>query len=129
MVHVWQQLFHDGKYIATDNKNPNFRKIGEAYGVHVIECYGKHTLQKNVDEFLTLNKAVTKSAKGFLGKKGWDKAITPVSTKILLDYPLAMDEDKKPKDVQTAFNNITKKLARITPATGPCNATFEFDLL
>jgi len=59
---------------------------------------------------LTLNKAVTKSAKGFLGKKGWDKAITPVSTKILLDSPLAMDEDKKPKDVQTAFNNITKKL-------------------
>ena len=27
------------------------------------------------------------------------------------------------------LNSITKKLARITPATGPCNATFEFDLL
>lgn len=58
MVHIWQKIFHNENYIATDNTNPNFKKIGEAYGIHVIECFGKHTLQNTVDTFLTLNKSV-----------------------------------------------------------------------
>lgn len=58
MVHIWQKLFHDENYIATDNTNPDFKKIGEAYGIHVIECFGKHTLENTVDTFLTLNKSV-----------------------------------------------------------------------
>jgi len=59
---------------------------------------------------LTLNKEIMKSAKGFLGKVGWSKAVTPVSAKVLLDSPLAMDGDRKPKNTQAAFNNISKKL-------------------
>ena len=58
MVHIWQKLFHNENYIATDNINPNFSKIGEAYGIKTIECFGKHTLEKTVDTFLTLNKPV-----------------------------------------------------------------------
>ncbi len=58
MVHIWQKLFHNENYIATDNKNPDFKKIGEAYGIHVMECFGKHTLEHTVDTFLTLNKPV-----------------------------------------------------------------------
>ena len=52
MVHIWQKLFHNENYIATDNKNPDFKKIGEAYGIHVMECFGKHTLEHTVDTFL-----------------------------------------------------------------------------
>ena len=58
MVHIWQKLFHNENYIATDNKNPNFAIIAKAYGIQTIECYGKRTLEKTVDKFLTLNKPV-----------------------------------------------------------------------
>ena len=58
MVYIWQKLFHSENFIATDNTNPDFKKIGEAYGIHVIECFGKHTLENTVDTFLTLNKPV-----------------------------------------------------------------------
>ena len=40
MVHIWQKLFHNENYIATDNKNPNFAIIAKAYGIQTIECYG-----------------------------------------------------------------------------------------
>ena len=59
---------------------------------------------------VTLNKEITKSARGFLGKVGWSKSITPVSTKVLLDSPLAQDGDRKPKNTQDAIDNISKKL-------------------
>ena len=58
MVHIWQKLFHDENFIATDNMNPDFSKIAKAYGIHTLECYGMHTLEKTVDTFLTLNKPV-----------------------------------------------------------------------
>ena len=59
---------------------------------------------------LTMNKTITKSAKGFLGKIGWSKAATPVSSKILLDSPLAVRDGEKPKTEQDAFDNVTKQL-------------------
>ena len=59
---------------------------------------------------LTMNKAVIKSAKGFLGKANWSKAAAPVSSKLLLDSPLAVRDGKKPKTEQDAFDNVTKQL-------------------
>ena len=59
---------------------------------------------------LTMNKAILKSAKGFLGKVGWSKAVAPVSSKLLLDSPLAVRDGKKPKTEQDAFDNVTKQL-------------------
>ena len=59
---------------------------------------------------LTMNKAILKSAKGFLGKVGWSKAAAPVSSKLLLDSPLAVRDGKKPKTEQDAFDNVTKQL-------------------
>ena len=59
---------------------------------------------------LTVNREILKSAKGFLGKANWSKTITPVSSKILLDSPLAMKDGKKPKTEQDAFDNVTKHL-------------------
>jgi acetolactate synthase-1/2/3 large subunit len=33
MVRQWQELFYEKNYVDTPLKNPNFKKIGEAYGI------------------------------------------------------------------------------------------------
>lgn len=58
MVHVWQKLFHDENYIATDNINPNFELIAKAYNIKVIECSNRYSLDNKVKSFLTTSQPV-----------------------------------------------------------------------
>ena len=56
MVHIWQKLFFDKKYISTDNFNPDYNKLADAYGIKNI------ILQKNniddIEKILNLNEPV-----------------------------------------------------------------------
>ena len=36
MVYIWQKLFFNEKYISTDNYNPDFNKLADAYGIKNI---------------------------------------------------------------------------------------------
>ena len=58
MVHIWQKLFHDERYIGTDNINPDFGVLAEAYNIDTIECYSKVNLDNCVKKFLRYEKPV-----------------------------------------------------------------------
>tara|TARA_B110000208_G_C11786162_1_gene435695 strand:- start:1297 stop:3075 length:1779 start_codon:yes stop_codon:yes gene_type:complete len=38
MVHIWQKLFFDGRFISTNNKNPDYVKLAESFGIKGIRC-------------------------------------------------------------------------------------------
>lgn len=38
MVQVWQKLFFEERVVATDNFNPDFVKLAEAYGIEAFSC-------------------------------------------------------------------------------------------
>ena len=38
MVHVWQKLFFDGRFVATDNHNPDFVMLAKSYGFESFSC-------------------------------------------------------------------------------------------
>ena len=50
MVHIWQKLFFNSRFISTDNHNPDFSKIAEAYGIKSFKL-GKHNLT-NLENYL-----------------------------------------------------------------------------
>ena len=58
MVHVWQKLFHNKRYIGTDNINPEFNILAEAYNINSIQCYSKQTLDKSIERILNYKKAI-----------------------------------------------------------------------
>lgn len=49
-VRVWQKLFFNSRFISTDNHNPDFSKIAEAYGIKSFKL-GKHNLM-NLENYL-----------------------------------------------------------------------------
>jgi acetolactate synthase I/II/III large subunit len=58
MVHTWQKLFHNERFIGTTNKNPNFEYLGKAYNIKTITCSNKKTLNRKVKEFLLYDKSI-----------------------------------------------------------------------
>ena len=38
MVHVWQKLFFDSRIVATDNINPDYVKLAQAYDIEAFSC-------------------------------------------------------------------------------------------
>ena len=58
MVHAWQRLFHKERYIGTDNINPDFATLAEAYNIDTIECHTKVNLDNCVKRFLRFEKPV-----------------------------------------------------------------------
>ena len=56
MVHIWQKLFHEERYIGTDNINPDFRILAEAYDIVSLDCYTKRDLDKCVENILSHDK-------------------------------------------------------------------------
>ena len=58
MVHVWQKLFHNENYVATDNINPDFKLLGQAYNIKTIECSNRYSLDNKVKQFLATNEPV-----------------------------------------------------------------------
>ena len=51
MVHIWQKLFFKERYVGTDNKNPDFTKLAEAYNIKSVKCSRKSDLQ-NVTKYM-----------------------------------------------------------------------------
>ena len=59
MVRQWQELFHEKRYSSVDlSYNPDFIKIGEAYGIKSIQLKNKKDLKKNLKKILESNEAV-----------------------------------------------------------------------
>jgi len=58
MVHTWQKLFHNERFIGTTNKNPKFEHLGKAYNIKTITCSSKKTLNRKVKEFLLYDKSI-----------------------------------------------------------------------
>ena len=59
MVRQWQELFHEKRYSSVDlNYNPDFIKIGEAYGIKSIQLKNKKDLKKHLKKILESDEAV-----------------------------------------------------------------------
>ena len=53
MVTIWEKLFFDERYTATLNeRNPDFCKLAEAYGIPSLRCSDKKTLDKTIEYFI-----------------------------------------------------------------------------
>ena len=51
MVHVWQHLFFNGRLVATDNVNPDYKALAEAYGIEAIQCDNASDLPEAIERF------------------------------------------------------------------------------
>lgn len=59
MVRQWQELFHKKRYSSVDlSYNPDFIKIGEAYGIKSIQLTNKKDLKKHLKKTLESDEAV-----------------------------------------------------------------------
>ena len=52
MVHVWQKLFFDGRTVATNNVNPDFVALAQAYGIEAFKCDHADDLPAAIDRFV-----------------------------------------------------------------------------
>jgi len=52
MVSMWQKLFYEGRYIATDMKNPPFEKVVESLGCKSLRIDIHSNLDKDLQYFL-----------------------------------------------------------------------------
>lgn len=56
MVYVWQKLFFEENYIATENeKNPCYKSLAEAYGIKGMKCESHDDLDKTLEFMLNYN--------------------------------------------------------------------------
>ena len=59
MVRQWQELFNAGRYSFVDlSVNPNFEKIGEAYGIKTVRIEHKEEMNQNLKALLDSDEAV-----------------------------------------------------------------------
>ena len=59
MVRQWQELFHSRRYSSVDlSYNPDFIKIGEAYGIKSVQLKNSKDLKKNLKKILESNEPV-----------------------------------------------------------------------
>ena len=59
MVRQWQELFNDRRYSSVDlSYNPDFIKIGEAYGIKSIQLKTKKDLKKHLKKILESDESV-----------------------------------------------------------------------
>lgn len=59
MVRQWQELFNDGRYSFVDlSINPDFMKIGEAYGIKSIRIENRDELKNELRGLIESNEAV-----------------------------------------------------------------------
>jgi len=52
MVHIWQTLYFEGRYVVTQNHNPDYVKLAEAHGIHGMRCTTAADLPAAVQEFI-----------------------------------------------------------------------------
>jgi acetolactate synthase-1/2/3 large subunit len=59
MVKTWEELFFNNRYTATNlNKNPDYIKLAEAYGIKAISCNKREDLENKVEELLEYKGAI-----------------------------------------------------------------------
>lgn len=44
MVHIWQKLFFDERYISTDNLNPDFNNLATSFGIENLKIENKNDI-------------------------------------------------------------------------------------
>jgi len=49
MVHVWQDLFFDKRYLGTSQKNPNYSDIAFAHGIESLICSNKKDVKNYIN--------------------------------------------------------------------------------
>ena len=52
MVYVWQKLFFDGRITSTENENPDYKMIAQAYGIEYIRIDSKDNLVDGVTRMI-----------------------------------------------------------------------------
>ena len=52
MVHVWQKLFFNERYVGTDNTNPDYMKLGSSFNIKTIQLYSHNDLSKNIKNII-----------------------------------------------------------------------------
>eukprot|EP01060_Flectonema_neradi_P034509 TRINITY_DN6069_c1_g1_i1.p1 TRINITY_DN6069_c1_g1~~TRINITY_DN6069_c1_g1_i1.p1 ORF type:complete len:647 (+),score=123.65 TRINITY_DN6069_c1_g1_i1:43-1983(+) len=55
MVHVWQTIYFEQRYLVTDSFNPDFNKLADAYGIKNIRIAKRSDLKAGVKEFIDYN--------------------------------------------------------------------------
>ena len=58
MVHVWQKLFFNSNYIATDNFNPDYCKLADAFGIDSYKIETKSELDNIFEHIIDTDKPV-----------------------------------------------------------------------
>ena len=49
MVHVWQKLFFNNRFIATDNMNPNYVDLASAFGIEGLKCDNSDDVKASIE--------------------------------------------------------------------------------
>ena len=49
MVHIWQKLFFKGRYISTDNLNPNFNILSDAFFIDNLSCDNEEDMKLSIE--------------------------------------------------------------------------------
>lgn len=52
MVYVWQELFFNSNFFSTTNKNPDYNKLADSFGIKSIMCNNPCNLDQAVTEFI-----------------------------------------------------------------------------
>eukprot|EP01063_Lacrimia_lanifica_P029911 TRINITY_DN4656_c0_g1_i1.p1 TRINITY_DN4656_c0_g1~~TRINITY_DN4656_c0_g1_i1.p1 ORF type:complete len:659 (+),score=270.56 TRINITY_DN4656_c0_g1_i1:46-2022(+) len=52
MVHIWQTIYFEQRYLITENVNPDFVKMGEAFGIKAMRVDTKSGLKAGIKEFI-----------------------------------------------------------------------------
>ena len=55
MVHVWQTIYFDQRYLITDSFNPDFNTLADAYGIKNLRIAKRSDLKAGVKEFIDYN--------------------------------------------------------------------------
>ncbi len=49
MVHVWQKLFFNNRFIATNNMNPNYVDLASAFGIEGLKCDNSDDVKASIE--------------------------------------------------------------------------------
>ncbi|KAL3916173.1 MAG: hypothetical protein SGILL_005301 [Bacillariaceae sp.] len=52
MVEYWQRLFHNSRYLAVRNQNPDYSTLAAAFGIRSIYCDSEDEIEEKMREFL-----------------------------------------------------------------------------
>jgi acetolactate synthase I/II/III large subunit len=52
MVEYWQRLFHDARYLAVRNQNPDYPTLAKAFGIKSVYCDCEDQIEEKMREFL-----------------------------------------------------------------------------